>query len=95
VGYLGTAYAMADQRGEAHKMLDRLQELSETTYVSPYYSALIYIGLNETDQAFKWLEKANEAGEPWLCLFNVDPIFDKLRPHPRYRALVQKIGMEK
>ena len=75
-------------------MLNELRKLSNSRYVSPYYSALIYYGLNDLDRAFELLENAHDAHEPFLAWFRVEPVFDGLRQDPRYDALVKKIGLD-
>jgi serine/threonine protein kinase/Tfp pilus assembly protein PilF len=58
LSWLGNAYARAGRRAEAQKVLDRLDELSKRTYVSPQYRVFIYAGLGKKDKAFEWLEKS-------------------------------------
>ena len=62
-------------------------------YVSPYFIALVYVGLGEKDQAFAWLEKAYQERHPYLILIKVEPVFDVLRSDPRFQDLVQRIGL--
>ena len=94
VGYLGFGYAMSGQRNEALEMIDRLRELSEEKYVSPFSYSLIYMGLGEKDQTFDYLEKAYEERESFLAFFKVWPFFDSFRPDPRFKALLRKMGLE-
>jgi TolB-like protein len=93
IGHLGYACAMADQKDKASELLDRLEKLSVEKYVSPYYKALIFIGLDDKDQAFAYLEKAFTEREPLLILLKVAPIFDSIWDDPRFHALVKKIGL--
>ncbi|MDQ3253857.1 MAG: hypothetical protein M3R15_08120, partial [Acidobacteriota bacterium] len=65
LGYLGYAYAAAGKKAEAQKVLEELKELSKQRYVSAYNIACVYAGLNDKDQAFKWLERAYQ--ERSLC----------------------------
>ena len=57
---LGYAYAVAGRRAEAQKVLDKLNRLSKRKYVSPMYIALVYLGLEDKDDAFDSLQKAYE-----------------------------------
>ena len=43
---------------EALQILTRLTEFSRTRYVSPYSFALVYIGLEDREKAFEWLQKS-------------------------------------
>ena len=54
-------------------MLDRLNEVSATRYVTPYGVALVYASLNENDKAFEWLNKAYEQRSNWLVWLKQDP----------------------
>lgn len=90
---LGHAYAVAGRRDDAIKVLDDLRQLAKQRYVSPYFIALVYVGLREDDQAFAWLQKAYEERHPYLILMNVEPVFDRLRPDPRFADLVRRVGL--
>ncbi len=78
---------------EAQKMLDELLELSQQEYVEPYFIALIYTALDEKDQAFTWLEKAYEEHFATMAVLKVDPMFDSLRDDPRFKSLLQRMGL--
>lgn len=90
---LGHAYAVAGKRDEALKVLAELVKDSERRYVSPYFIALIYLGLRDDDQAFAWLQKAYEERQPYLILMKVEPIFNEVRADPRFADLVRRVGI--
>jgi len=90
---LGHAYARNGNRSEALEVLAQLRTLSKTRYVSPYAFALVYIGLAETEKAFKWLQRALSERSPTLTTLKVDPVFDELRADPRLVSLVRQIGL--
>ena len=50
--------------------------------------------LDEKKQTFDWLEKARKAGEPWLIMIGMDPLFDRLRADGRFVGLLQKMGLK-
>ena len=51
---------------KAQKIIDELQQLAKSRYVSSFQIAAIYAGLGEKDKAFAWLEKAyEERSEDW------------------------------
>jgi DNA-binding winged helix-turn-helix (wHTH) protein/TolB-like protein/Flp pilus assembly protein TadD len=85
---LGHAYAASGQREAAQKVLNELNDLQGRRYVSPYTIAAIYAGLGEKDQAFKWLDKAEEVRDIWLMNLKVDPVFTALRSDPRFPDLL-------
>ena len=57
--------------------------------------ATIYIGLDEKDEAFVWLEKAYEERVSQLVYIQIDPVFDPLRSDPRFQDLVRRMNFPK
>jgi eukaryotic-like serine/threonine-protein kinase len=94
LGDLGHAYARSGRRAEAEKVLGELKEISKQSYVSPYFIALIYTGLEENDLAFEWLEKAMEDRSEWMLWLKVHPYFDSLCTDPRFTDLLRRIGFK-
>lgn len=90
---LGHAYAAAGKRAEAQQVLNDLQQLQEQRYVSPYTVAAIYAGLNDQEEAFKWLDKAVEARDIWLMNLKVDPVFAKLRSQRKFTDTLARIRL--
>jgi serine/threonine-protein kinase len=93
IAALGHAYAVSGNRRKAQHVLDDLDKLSEQRYVSLGYKALIYAGLGDSVQAFKWLQKAYEDGPGWLIYLNVDPRYDSLRSDPRFQDLLRRMNL--
>ncbi|MGB8509212.1 MAG: protein kinase, partial [Pyrinomonadaceae bacterium] len=91
--FLGHALAVSGRRDEALEIVARLQNPARDAYVSPYYFALIYAGLNERDEAFDWLEKAFEARDEWLIWLGTEPKLDDLRSDPRFADLLRRVGL--
>jgi serine/threonine protein kinase/tetratricopeptide (TPR) repeat protein len=91
---LGHAQAMAGKKGEALKILNRLNELSKRQYVSPFQTAVIYAGLGDSDKAIEGLEKSRAERFNWLPFILVDPIFDSLRAKERFTRLANSIGLK-
>jgi len=85
---LGHSYAASGQKAAAQNVLNELRDLQGRRYVSPYTIAAIYAGLGEKDQAFKWLDKAEEERDIWLMNLKVDPVFRTLRSDPRFPDLL-------
>ncbi len=89
---LGYAYAVAGKRNEARKILDKLNELSKQKYVSPYFTATVYAGLGDKEEAFEWLDKAYRDRDNWLAYVKVTPEFDPLHSDPRYQNLLRRMN---
>jgi serine/threonine protein kinase/tetratricopeptide (TPR) repeat protein len=89
---LGYAYAVTGRRAEAQKVLD---ELLKKKYVPAFTMAIIYTGLGQKDQAFKWLEKSYEEHDSGPFSFvKVYPIFDPLRSDPRFADLLRRMNLQ-
>ncbi len=55
--------------------------------------ALVYVGMNDKDQAMAWLEKAYaERFNPGVLM---RPCFDPLRSDPRFQDLLRRIGVSR
>jgi tetratricopeptide (TPR) repeat protein len=91
-GSLGYAYALAGRPAEARQIVTKASEGWPQAYFPALDIALVYVGLNEKDLAFEWLEKAVEEHSPWLIHLNVDPRFDPIRSDPRFTRLVRRVG---
>jgi tetratricopeptide (TPR) repeat protein len=90
---LGDVYAVSGRKDEALKMLDQLNQLSKQRFVWAYGIALVYVGLGDKDQAFKWLQKSLDDHEARINRLKVDPLFDSLRSDPRFDDFVKRIGL--
>lgn len=93
LGLLGNAYAASGRGSDARQLLARLTDLSSQRYVSGYHHALIHTGLGENDQAFDQLRRACEERYDRLIYLKVEPLFDLLRPDPRFEQLLHFVGL--
>ncbi len=90
---LGHAYAIAGRKPETQNALDQLLEKSKKQYVSPFYVAIVYAGLNDNEQALDWLEKAYEDRSNGIVFLKVDPQRDALRSNPRFQNLLKRLAL--
>jgi tetratricopeptide (TPR) repeat protein len=88
---LGYAYGRAGQAADARQLLARLQASRE--YVSPFDLALVAIGLNDRESAFKYLGQAVDDHASAVVSLGVDPRLESLRADPRFTALQQRVGL--
>jgi len=71
----------------------QLEEVySRTNYIPAWYIASLYGLGGEKDQAFTWLERGYKARDGMESLV-VDPVWDPLRSDPRFKDLVQRVGL--
>jgi DNA-binding winged helix-turn-helix (wHTH) protein/TolB-like protein/Flp pilus assembly protein TadD len=90
---LACVHALSGKRAEAEALLATLLAQIPQQYVSPYNVAMVYAALDQPDQVFAWLHKAYETRAARLVRLNVDPVFKNQRSDPRFRELVQHIGL--
>lgn len=90
---LGYAYAMSGQTTKAKDMIRQLKEIQKNNYVSPFYFATIYMGLNDTDKTFEYLEKAYQDRSRLLAWLKVAKEFKPLHADPRFQDLVKRVGI--
>jgi TolB-like protein/tetratricopeptide (TPR) repeat protein len=92
---LGHIYATAGRTADARRVLGQLKELSGKRYVSAYNMGVLYAGLGERDEAFRWLEKVEEDRSEWFALINVDPRLDGLHGDARFAGILRRVGLGK
>ncbi len=89
---LAHAYACAGNKPEAEKILSQMRAEAKSQYLSPYYFAVVYAGLGDSETAMNWLEKAFVDRSNGLVFLQVEPELDSLRSNPRFVALERKLN---
>jgi Tfp pilus assembly protein PilF len=89
---LANAYARSGNKAEAERLLADLISESKKQYVSPYYFAVLYVGLGKPEEAIDWLEKAFADRSNGMVFLKVEPELDDLRSNPRFVTLQQKLN---
>ena len=92
ISALANVYARSGNKPEAEKLLAELILQSKRQYVSPYYFAVVYVGLGEREKAMDWLEKAFADRSNGLVFLKVEPELDDLRSNPRFVSLREKLN---
>ncbi len=90
---LARAYALSRRRDQAQEILKELKRLSEHKHIAPTVMAAIYGALGDKTQAFESLNKAFSERDFLLVMLNVEPMFDSLRPDPRFVELSRRVGL--
>lgn len=54
---------------------------------------MVYAGLGEKGQAFRWLERSYQDHDFEMAWLKVDPFIDPLRSDPRFADLVRRVGL--
>jgi tetratricopeptide (TPR) repeat protein len=93
LAYLGYAYGASGDRMKAQGILNELIVRSGKQYVSSFAIALVHIGRGEKQAAIERLEQAYREHAFELSHLNLTPAFDSLRSEPRFRDLVNRLGL--
>ena len=88
---LANAYAVSGRKEEAIKIVKDLENRQSPGSSTDASIALIHVGLGDNDRAMVWLNKALQARFNPSIL--VRPVFDPLRPDPRFQDLLHRIGI--
>jgi hypothetical protein len=73
--------------------LDELKRRQQAGYVPSAALVNAYLGLDDNEQTFFWLERAYKERSPILQYIKVHPFFDPLRGDPRFADLVRRVGL--
>jgi tetratricopeptide (TPR) repeat protein len=90
---LGHALARGGQTAQAEEILGRLDERATKRYVSQVLPALVLIGLGRHDDALDRLDQAARVRASDLIWIRVRPVYTPLADEPRFRAIVDEIGL--
>lgn len=95
MGVLVRAYAHAGRRSDALRILEELKKRSRAGYVPAGAFVNAYLGLDEKEEAFVWLEQAYKEQSNILQWLKVHPFFDPVSSDPRFKDLVHRVGLDK
>ncbi len=90
----GLTYALAGRTSRARKLLEELQEFTQTPCVHPCSFGVIHLGLGGIDGAFDWFEEAIDARDSSILNITRHPVLDPLNSRPRCKALLRKVNLE-
>jgi len=91
---LGYCYGITNRKDEAIRVLSEMQALSQTRgYLPSQELAIIYLGLNDRDQAFAFFRAAADERFASLTSIFVDPLFDGIKSDPRFVALSKDLKL--
>ncbi|HEU4893874.1 MAG TPA: tetratricopeptide repeat protein [Vicinamibacterales bacterium] len=89
---LATIYAHMGRTAQARSVLRELLAAAESQYVPPSTIGTVYGALGELDTAIDWMERSIEERSNAAAYMAVVPSNAPLRAHPRFQALLQRIG---
>jgi TolB-like protein/DNA-binding winged helix-turn-helix (wHTH) protein/Flp pilus assembly protein TadD len=89
---LAYVYGRSGQSVEARRALEKLKRYYRPERTDPSAFVNAYIGLDDKDHAFEWLENAFSQHSNIITMLKVDPVFDPLRDDPRFTNLMRRAG---
>ena len=92
-GALGRIVALCGNSDEARRILNDVTSRRRADAAPAEIAGLIQAGLDDLDAAFDCFERAARDGSYLLSFLNVSPVFDSLRPHPRFAALQRAVRL--
>ena len=89
----GYVQARNGNPAEARKILQQLLVESRRQFVSPVCFAILYSGLGDADNAFRYLEMAREQQASFLIFSRTNHNWDPIRSDPRFVTLLAELGL--
>jgi Tfp pilus assembly protein PilF len=94
MGVLIRAYAHAGRQTDALRLLGELKRRKQAGYIPAAAFVNAYLGLDDNEQAFAWLERAYQEKSNILQFLKVHPFFDPVRGDPRFADLLHRVGLD-
>lgn len=89
---LAHAYALSGNERQARDLREELVAATDRYIASPLI-ARVHLGLGEFEQALDWLERGLAERSYWMVFLKCDPVYDQIRSHPRFVALLRKMAL--
>jgi tetratricopeptide (TPR) repeat protein len=86
-------YALGDVVAAKEVVHEQIR-LAATHYQPPYTIASSYLGIDDREQAFPWLEAAFLDRSLRPDFMKVDPWFDRVRADARFESLLRRAGLQ-
>lgn len=94
LGTLGGGYGRVGLRRKARKLLAKLINIYQATWIDPLFVATIHLGLGDHEEAFRWLERGVEQRSPNMVHLRHNVLADPARDDPRFDAILADIGLD-
>ncbi len=88
-----SAYSNAFRRSGLAGFLDSRFPGTTSEPAEFYFYAMKHALIGENDKAIEYLEKSSDSRMFLSAFLKADPVFENLRSDPRYRAILQKMGL--
>ncbi|HJU64099.1 MAG TPA: hypothetical protein VJ596_00420, partial [Gemmatimonadaceae bacterium] len=89
-GMLAAVYARMGRQEEA---LERADAMIKAPFAPPFFVALIFYFMGETEEMYRWLERGVEERAPFMYWLRTFPALSTEWGNPRFAALLEKMGI--
>jgi hypothetical protein len=87
------SHILGGRRNEAAAALERLHEMSRVHYISAADLAVLNLLVGREQRALDLLEQGFQDRATDMMFLKVSPVFDPIRPDPRFRELLRKMDL--
>jgi TolB-like protein/Tfp pilus assembly protein PilF len=91
---LAQAYALVGKPEKARALLEEMTGSMAGHYLPSPMIARVHLGLGEFELALDCLEKGFEERSGWMVFLKMDPVYDPIRSHPRFKELLGRMRLE-
>lgn len=91
---LAHAYALAGHTQKAKAVLEEMTSSMAGRYLAAPMVARVHLGLGEFEQALDWLQKGFEEHSYWMVFLKMDPVYDPIRSHSRFKELLKQTRLD-
>jgi len=91
--YYAFALAVAGEKEEGERVLERFIEQSRGKYICAYEVASAYEGMNNRAKALEWLQRGHDEKCDCLVWGSTEPWMGGFRKDPRYKAILARTGL--
>jgi TolB-like protein/Flp pilus assembly protein TadD len=91
LGEIGYIQAISGDHAAARETIQKLRTKSRKEWVDPYFTAEIYLALNDRPRTYAWLEKAYQDRSAFLVSIATDPKWSASLNDPHVQALWNKM----
>jgi serine/threonine-protein kinase len=83
---------VAGHTGEARARVAKMETLAKGAYARPIDLVVAHLGVGDTARALDWMERVPDDRGSMLFLIS-EPLFDPIRDTPRYRRVLERLGL--
>lgn len=90
---LGHVYARLGRSSDAEAVIKELEKRYADKQADGRDLVIVYIGMDDKEKAFAWLEKAFKDHSVFLAFLKLEPLMEPLHSDPRWNDLERRVGI--